>query len=307
LNHPPILIVGVDRSGTTLLNLILDSHSRIAIPYESKFFIRYYLGMSEFGDLSSPESRKILAADILNEPTVKQWDIVPSIDDIDLDECTTLSKTITSIYEAYARARGKDIWGDKTPSYINRLDVLYRLFPDARFIHIIRDGRDVALSIMKQWWGPNDFANALRYWESRVSCARKMLNMLPGHSVFELNFEKLVSDPHNTIKQLTDFLGLEYEAQMLNDYTSHSKDKVGDRINTIHTHLRDTPKSDQAYKWKTKLCPADQALAFEIAGSTLTDCGYDPGVKHHKFKIVREIYHRIRGSLAWRFTKQETQ
>src|SRR5262249_43300645 len=144
---PPIFVIGINRSGTTLLSLMLDSHSRIAIPYESHFFVNYYRTRSQSEILETNVQRLALVKSILAEPYVQRWDYQVTSEQINLDNCTNLAQTIDEIYMAYARHFEKDIWGDKTPSYACHLEILNNMFPTSRFIHIIRDGRDVALSI----------------------------------------------------------------------------------------------------------------------------------------------------------------
>ncbi len=295
------MVVGVDRSGTTLLSLMLDSHSRIAIPYESKFFIRYHLEGDRLGDLSREADRQALVERMLAEPSVSRWRPALRPEEVDVSACSSLADCIDALMSAYARAAGKEIWGDKTPAYIQGLHVLNAMFPEARFVHIIRDGRDVALSLMRQWWGPNDFVNALRYWRERVACARKMLRMLPPGRFVELRYEDLIAEPERELRRVTDFLGLEFEPDMLTAYTRTAGEKVGDLIDEIHPGLRRAPDPAAACKWKRSLPPADQAIAHEIAGRLLAELGYPEGVKASRWKPLRELYHRLRAAYAWRF------
>jgi LPS sulfotransferase NodH len=303
--NDPFFVVGVDRSGTTLLSLMLDAHSRIAIPYESNFFVRYYQQKELFEDLKDRNDRLALVKSILSTPYVKKWDwkITPE-EVIDLDKCSNLQNTISQIYQAYADSFGKDIWGEKSPLYTEHIYLLNDLFPSARYIHIIRDGRDVALSIMQRWWGPNDFANAIRYWNRTIICARKMLKMLPKERYIEVRFEDLVSNPANEIKKITDFIGVDFEEKMVSGYTKTAQQKVGERIHQHHVHLTKPPSSSQAYKWKKTLKPVDQAIAYQIAGDTLVELGYPEGIKNHPLKILREVYHRLKESYEWRIKKK---
>ena len=226
----PIFIIGVDRSGTTLLSLMMASHSRIAIPYESHFFIPFYKNISSYGDLTQRKNRELLVNEILSERYVRRWDQKINISDINIDKCTSLALTINQIYTAYAKKLGKDIWGDKSPDHTKEIHIINRLFPDSRFIHIIRDGRDVASSLVQQWWGPGDFITAICYWKYTIECARKMLRMLPEYRFIELNFENLIVDPENQLKNITKFLGLEFEQSMIRDYMMNADIKVGRRI-----------------------------------------------------------------------------
>ncbi|NRB40050.1 MAG: sulfotransferase [Pseudomonadales bacterium] len=146
----PVFLVGVDWSGTTLLSLILGSHSKIAIPYESKFITAYFRKNIAIEGFTDDAERRSVANSILAEPYVKDWGAELTVDDVDLTLCNDLSSTISTIYETYAVKKGKVIWGDKDPAYTTDIDILNKLFPDAKYIHIVRDGRDVALSIVKQ-------------------------------------------------------------------------------------------------------------------------------------------------------------
>lgn len=304
-DQPPIMIVGVDRSGTTLLSLMLDSHSRIAIPYESKFFIRYYMQRDKLGDLTIESGRQTLVLKILNERMVDRWEKKITINDVNLDNCVSLEKTISELFEAYARAFNKDIWGDKTPSYITHLDVLNKMFPDCRFVHIVRDGRDVASSLINQWWGPNDFTSAVYYWNEKVTCAKKMLKMLPDNRYIEVRFEDLVTEPEDILRNITDFLGVEFEQNMLSGYLDTAASKIGDNIvKKVHPHLGESPSKTQALKWISSLPKVDQAIAFDIAGATLTELGYPRGATKSRWKLLRELYHRTNGAYAWRFAKE---
>ncbi len=302
---PPVFVLGVNRSGTTLLSLMLDAHSRVAIPYESHFFVPYFKRRAELGDLRDEDDRLALVKRILDEPYVRRWDRRPAPEDVDLGRCTGLEGTIRQVYLAYARRHGKDVWGDKTPSYVTEIDVLNAMFPDARFVHIVRDGRDVALSVLRQAWGAGDFMTAVRHWADAVRCARKMLRMLPAGRWRELRFEDLVADPEPHVRRLTEFLGLDFEPGMLSNYTRKAAEKVGDVINKHHAHLSEKPSAAQAYKWRETLSPADQAVAHEIAGPLLDELGYAPGVTSHPLRLWRKVYHRLYESYSWRFRGKE--
>jgi hypothetical protein len=290
----PIFIIGVARSGTTLLSLMLDSHSRIAIPYESHFFVAFY--QKYHGKVfESPDERRGLVEQILAEPAVQAWDVTVRPEEVDLAQCATLGSTIDQVFQTYARKNNKDIWGEKSPPYTQYVYMIEKMFPNARYIHLIRDGRDVALSLMEKTWGPGDLVSSLEYWARQISCARRMLYMLPDHKYMEVRFEELVANPEVELRRVTQFLGIEFEPAMLDAYRQRAASKVGDLINSIHPHLNEKPSTDQAYKWKKKLGPADQALAYEIAGTELEELGYEPGVKSAPRNTLRKCYHLLMG------------
>jgi hypothetical protein len=131
--------------------------------------------------------------------------------------------------------------------------------------------------------------------------------MLPEERFRELRFEDLVADPAGELSKITDFLGVGFEDGMLADYSRKASDKVGDKIHQHHTHLSRPPSASQAGKWRQTLSPADQAVAFEIAGPLLTELGYPDGVKSHPLKIFRKGYHRLKESYQWRSGKKAPQ
>ena len=306
LKSQPFFIIGVDRSGTTLLSLMLDTHSEIAIPNESHFFIKYYQLFYHTEAFSSITFKKSLVNDILNEPYVQKWEAHLSPEDIDFSICTGLAQTIDAIFTAYAQKRQKKIWGDKTPEYVTHLDILNRMFPSCRFIHLVRDGRDVAASIVKQWWGANDFLSAIRSWARRVEISTKMLGMLPQERYLTLRFEDLLQNPEAEIKKITRFLGVKFENTMVESYSFNAAKKVGDMISDHHKLLLQRPMISRAFNWKNSLSPPDQALASEIAGEMLQLYGYEPGITTHPMKLLRKAYFRIQESFAWRLEKKRS-
>lgn len=296
----PVFEIGVARSGTTILSLMLDAHPRLAIPYESHFFIEYYRNWSAINErMRSYEGRRQVVAEILDEPYVRGWDHTPPLDSIDLAGCTGLDSAIRAVYESYASYHGKDIWGDKTPRYITHIDVLNNLFPDGKFIHLVRDGRDVALSLMAQRFGPSDFVSALRFWREKILVGQKMLAMLPEGRVFTLRMEDLAAAPEEHMGELCDFLDIGYDPQMLTSFRENLGDKVGARIEGHHAGLSKPLEIGNVTKWDKKLSAADQAVAWEYAGDLLREFGYPAGVKKHWAKSFRKMHHRIVESIRW--------
>jgi Sulfotransferase family len=299
----PIFILGAPRSGTTLLSLMLDSHSRIAIPYESHFIVSYFRRFVESGNAWNPADRKSVVESILREPYVRKWDRPVCINDIRLEACDTLAGTIDQIFGAYAGHCGKDRWGDKTPGYTGHAHVLNSLFPNCQFIHLIRDGRDVAISHARQPWGPADWPTALVSWVAVVGCARKMLAMLPPTRRYEIRFEELVENPDRELRVLMEFLGMAYEESMVSAYTSRASNKVGARIENQHANLAKPPSTSERGKWKEQLSRSDQALAYEIAGPLLDELKYPPGTIAHPLRPWRKLQFQVRRTMSRRFRR----
>src|SRR5688572_368462 len=172
----PVIVLGVRRSGTTLLRVMLDRNPALAVPDESYFvpqLARRHRGTVE------PAS---FVDDLRRLPTLAEWGLAPDAVAARLRAGMTTGEAIAAVFEAYAAERGKPRWGDKTPLYMQHLPLLERLFPDASFVHLIRDGRDAALSflsvaegIMTEGWGyPRDAAGFACQWATEVRAARAL-------------------------------------------------------------------------------------------------------------------------------------
>src|SRR5213078_168759 len=194
---PPLLVLGVRRSGTTLLRVMLDRHSELAIPDESYFIPqladrhRATIEVGEFAD------------DLRRLPTLRDWDV--PVDEVRarLRPGMRLGEAIAAVYETYAARHGKSRWGDKTPMYMQRLRMLERLFPDARFVHLVRDGRDAALSFLamppgivtETWAHPRTVGQFACQWQTEVAAAQALGRRVGPARYLELRYEELVADP----------------------------------------------------------------------------------------------------------------
>jgi hypothetical protein len=297
-------LLGVQRSGTTLLRLLIDSHSQIAIPFESFVLIDFYNKIQKKQyNLAFMHDRKKLVTDLLSSKGINKWSPTIGVEDIDIDKCHTLSDAFNQIYSAYAEKSGKQIWGDKTPSYTLHLHILNELFPHAKFIHIIRDGRDVALSLVRQQWGPNSLIQGLMYWKEVVLWVRKMGRMLPKDRYMEIHFEDLVNDPKTILKQIMNFLEKPYEDTMLFKYMEKYSDlPIGSK--KFHQNLKRAIDPGLAFGWKKKLSKIDQTISYEIAGSLFKELDYPSGytdtprilIRSKKFYylVVDKLFCRIK-------------
>ncbi|MFH1793659.1 MAG: sulfotransferase [Pseudomonadota bacterium] len=215
---PPFpVVVGVPRSGTTLLRMMLDSHSELAIPPETGFLLDDRIAGSSLGG-------REIAREMTEFPReAPAWsDFGISADEF-LDQAEALSSeagpgdVLRLFYRMYATNHGKRRAGDKTPGYVNAMSTIARLMPETRFIHIIRDGRDVALSWRKTWFAPSaDIPTLVRTWTDTILGARESAARLHYREVF---YSDLVRDPAAVLRDICDFVDLRYEPSMLRYYT----------------------------------------------------------------------------------------
>jgi hypothetical protein len=262
-----VVVLGVSRSGTTLLKAMLDAHSQLAIPSESYFLPQLW---DRHG--AQPE-RDAFVEDLGRLERVREWGVDPEDVRALLPERPTFAEAIQSIYRLYAEARGKPRFGEKTPLYMQHLDVLERAFPDARYVHIVRDGRDAALSMLAMTRKPRfnlsrprgvgDFACA---WRREVRDAQRFGRT---HPYLELRYEDLVEQPESHLREVCAFLGLEYEPGMLEYHRREDPSLYAD-----HPRLAQPPVRD-ARSWRKEMRPADAELFEAIAGDLLAELGYE--------------------------------
>ena len=172
---------------------------------------------------------------------------------------------------AYAALRGKDRWGDKTPGYVEQLDTIARMFPDARFVHVIRDGREAAVSMREQHWGPPSLVTGGIWWRRKVRLGRRCGGGL-GDRYTELRFEDLVSDPEATLRRTCAFLELPYAEEMFGYRPSAAVRQPSFGVG-LHRHLTE-PITPGLRRWDENLSRTQQRLLEAACGAELVQLGY---------------------------------
>ena len=262
----PFFIVASARSGTTFLRLTLNAHPDVAVPPESRFITELYDGRET-----------VETADFLNRlekhMRFKAWalPIEQVAKEIGGDAALPYSDAIRATYRAYARAQGKESWGDKTPRYVEHIPFLARMFPDARFIHIVRDGRNVALSYSHVNFGPKNVARAARLWARRVSTGMHDGRSLPKGRYFEVLNEDLAEDRTGEIRDIASFLGLDFDARML-DEKERAKGVV-DKV--THSYEPGVAGRVAMSTWQEEMKPGDIEVFEAVAGNVLSELGYE--------------------------------
>lgn len=174
----------------------------------------------------------------------------------------------------YAARKQKTRWADKTPRYTPYIAYLNDVFPDAQFVHLIRDARDVVASHQQRWGYRAALRCATRTWREHVSTARDFGRTLPASRYHELRFEQLVKDPEPVLRALTAFLGEPWSEQMLRypDFEHDFADEQGHLRNARRSST--TVVSTRARKGRG-LDPLLRAMLRRSAGPLLRELGYD--------------------------------
>lgn len=286
----PVFIVGSGRSGTTMLRLMLDRHPDMAIPGESHFIPEIWASRRRYmsGDLLDAQR---LARHILSTEAVKWWNIPEEAvwQRLRLIENPGFADVVETIYLVYAEREGKRRWGDKTPNYVLSIPLIARLFPAARFIHLVRDGRDVALSFLSIPTGPDNIWQAARRWRRYVGAGRAAGRALAPDRYLEVRYEDLVSRPEGELGRVCAFLDLRFDSIMLNPGESTLL-KIQPSWRFIHSRVV-LPPTVGVRDWRRDMTLADR-MAFEtVAGDTLTEFGYERQISAIPFS------YRVRGHL----------
>lgn len=283
-NHP-FFIVGAQRSGTTMLRLMLNQHSRLCVPFESVFIPNFYYRLHEYSDLGEPANMESLLKAIAADEWVQKGKLIPDPAKV-LDRCPRdYSSLIDAIFTAYAHAQNKVRWGDKTPSYVLNIDMLWALFPGCRIIHLIRDGRDVSLSLAKLSWGSRDIIRNATDWRWKVMLGRKMGSMIVDNYL-EIRYEELVSEPSKTLEGVCNFLGERFELEMLN-YPVYAKQAMPTQSLQWHLHSISAPDSTKIFQWRTQMSLSDQIIFEKMAGDALDILGYER--RQHKPTFASKV------------------
>ncbi len=268
---PPLVLLGVSRSGTTLLRVILDRSPGLAIPDES-FFVP--LLARRHG--RTIDSERFLD-DVARIRTVRDWgltvaDIAPRV-----RAGMATGDAIAAIFEAYAARAGKARWGDKTPMYMRHVPLLEALFPTAQYVHLIRDGRDAALSFLdmpegtytRTWAHPGTPAQFACLWRREVCDARELGRRVGSTRYLEVRYEELVAESEQVVRRICAFAEVTFEPAML-DYAG-----AVDVSAKPHQQRLLRPPTTGVRNWREGMVVEEVAGFETVAGDLLSELGYD--------------------------------
>jgi hypothetical protein len=278
-------VVGAGRSGTTLLRLMLDAHDALAIPAETHF-------IPAVADIAGdPATRRRRFLQTLTG--FETWpDLATSAAELDAAladvEPFTVADGVRCFYRLYASRRGKTRAGDKSPPYCLHLTSIDRLLPEAHFVHLIRDGRDVALSVRPLWFSPGTTIEAIAGdWARHVRIAREQSRSCAHY--LEIRFEDLVRDTTAVLRRICDFLALPYQSRMERYFET-----ARDRLDEVQTRRRadgsvvigkteriamqrwttEPPSPSRIGRWRREMSNDERRRFAAVAGDLLDELGY---------------------------------
>jgi hypothetical protein len=298
--NPYLFIVGCPRSGTTLLRRLVDTHPLVAVIDETRWIASFFErreGLTPEGLVTPELVDRLLAYDRFATLEISREQLERLID---TGDSVPYPNFVTSIFDLYGQAHGKSLVGDKTPRYARSIGTLHALWPHARIVHLVRDGRDVCLSILN-WktadralgrfsiWGEDQVTTAALWWEWHVRLGQEDGGSLAPKLYHEVRYDALVSVPEETCAALCDFLGLPYDDAMLKFHEGRTKMKPN-----LDAKKGWWPLTPGLRKWSEQMRAEDLERFEAAAGDLLEELGYPravPDPPQEKLEEATRIHH----------------
>ncbi len=273
----PFFIVGSERSGTTLLMVMLGSHPRLAVPEVTWYYPRFRAFLHTYGDLRDPKNFRTLVSEMifgLKTPLLglplNPATIVDEL--IARTKAPTFAEGFRAILETYSEAHSRARWGEKTPHNLFYVREILQDYPDAKIINVTRDGRDVAVEQLRSAFGPRNAYSAAKIWQRVEKTAAQLRAELPSSSWLDVRYEELVTAPETILKMVTDFLGESFDPALLKFYQSPIAQRRG--ATRDHRPLGRPVTPEFVGIYKSFLSRYDQSVYAAIAGTELRAAGY---------------------------------
>ena len=301
---PYLFVVGCPRSGTTLLQRMLDSHPSLAVACDTHFIPRVLDTVTSGALEAATGGAEIALTREIVEDTLDD----PHFTRLGLDEplvrAVAEEPTYTDFVSAlssFASLGGKALAGDKTPDYVRWIPLLSAMFPGARFVHLIRDGRDVALSALEwatptkgpgrlELWTQEPVAVSALWWRWLVGSGRDAGRDL-GARYYELRYEHLVTTPEAELRRLCEFLELPYSDRMATFHEGRTRAEPG-----FSAKQQWLPATPGLRDWRSAMKHGDVELFGALAGDLLAELGYPVELRHPSEALAPRV---VAAQAAW--------
>jgi hypothetical protein len=278
--NPYVFIVGAARSGTTLLQRMLDAHPMLAVVNETYWLRRRFreqAGLTPEGFVTPALLPQLLASPRFPRMGMTEHDLVGLLSE---ERSVRYDRFVARIFDLYAGRQGKALAGDKTPGYVRRIGQMHDLWPRARFVHIVRDPRDVCLSML-EWrsgertagqfgtWEMDPVISTALYWRYSVGMGREAGQTLGPALYHEVRYEDLVVSPERELEQICEFLGIPYAEEMTRFHEGRTRRKPG-----RSSKAQWLPPTAGLRDWRTQLPTGDIERIEAACGDRIDSFGY---------------------------------
>lgn len=277
LSCDPFFIISSGRSGTTLMRSMLVAGGEVAIPAETliihslaiKYPLLFHMG---WADLT-----RVVISDFEGSHNFPLWEcnLAPAYANaakIPAKE-RSLARIIDEVFRTYASQKFPEatIWGDQSPIHTFHLPYIHKIFPNAKFMHLLRDGRDVISSMVKRH-GDGYLSEAIYRWKTSIKRTNTFKKRLDSSQYLEVRYEDLVQFPEKSLAVVSEFLGIDYKSEMLDYWKKPST--IENKYYDFHANLGKPVFSSSIGKWKERLSEEQQSLVLRAITPELRDLGF---------------------------------
>jgi hypothetical protein len=273
--NPFLFLVGCPRSGTRMLGRLVNAHPEVAVVHEARFVPGWFVhrrGLTPDGLATRELVERLAEFERFEHLGVERGDLERLVA---TDEAVPYATFVSGLFDLHGRAQGKRLVADKTPRYVRHIPTLHELFPAAKIVHLVRDGRDVALSVANwkkvterdglvaryRTWPEDPLSTMALWWERHVRLGCEDGRALGPELYYELRYEALVADPAGQCAALCAFLGVPYDEAMV------ARPENGSASRSRRVHQPPTPG---LRNWRAQM-PAEDVQRFEAAAGELLD------------------------------------
>jgi hypothetical protein len=256
---------------------MLGTHPNLAIPRESHLYDNIYPIVHRRADLTYEPTRVRVVSEILRTSFIKNWKPAPTLPET-LAAITRhdFHGLVDGLLRSWASKLGKARWGEKTPQHTLCWRSILSGFDNAQVIHVVRDGRDVALSYRSAFFGPKHVYPLALRWQKYVASAEEARTAMGAGAFLQVRYEDLVADPEQELRRICRFLGEEFSAAML---TFYNEDRGPRRDTRNAQNLRRPVMSGNTAKWRSEMTQRELRIFEALAGSTLKRYSYETAVE----------------------------
>ena len=277
----PVIVVGCVRSGTTLVQTMLDSHPRLSVLYEADFLVDIPLGLRSS---AANASRALTLAEAHPSHRMHGFDIRTAraaCGELGIADAAGAMRVLAA---SQALAQGKRRWGNKTPKALLHLAELAIVYPDAQFIHVIRDGRDSASSQTRRGPHHRTAVEGALLWRTGMRTGRQAGLRLGPDRYLEVRLEELLSSPEGQLRRMCAFLGEDFDQSLLHSHMS-AKERIPPSSLPSHPRIGDPPRPLPPNRESTATGLMQRAVAALIHAE-LEELGYVPAGSSGGFRRI---------------------
>jgi len=298
-SNPYVFVVGCPRSGTTLLQRMLDNHPQLTVANDTHFITR--AAKHILRENPQPAMTPELLEAVKSYRRTYRMGLDDNAFTAAAEHCDTYAAFVSRLYTLRGKMKNKPLSGEKTPDYCRQMPALHALFPDTRFVHIIRDGRNTTLSTLNwasgekgpgKWslWHQDPLATCALWWRWQVGIGQKQGKVLGASHYLQVRYEELVANPVNELTSIARFLDLAYSDDMANYHDGKTRKESG-----LSAKAAWLPPVQGLRDWRQEMSAGDIRVFEGIAGNLLRANGYEC----HADSCDEAVSARVQRALQW--------